>query len=411
MKKIKISLESARTIAIKAQLLDGCTKLPKGKEGVAQAIEKLGYIQIDTINIIERAHNHTLWTRRPDYKPEMLHELQSKDRRVFEYWGHAASYLPTSDYRYYIPMMQSFSDPKSKWVQGRLKKFGHLMKPILKRIRNEGALASRDFETLTDKSRGTWWDWRPAKVALELLFWKGDLMITERRNFQRVYDLTERVLPSHTDTRIPGDDEMGRFLVNRALNAFGIATEKEICGHLPVASKKITANALHVFIEAGEVIPIKIDGENKSDYYAFSKVIEKSSRVKPKNTFPHLLSPFDNLIIQRERIKRLFNFNYSLECYVPANKRKFGYFVLPILWEDKFIGRLDPKADRKKKELIINSLIFEDEYEEFEEILVPFVSKLIDLARFNKCDKIKIIKTKPSKMKIPLKKMLKENGM
>ena len=195
MKETRISPEIARKIALKAQLLDGSMKFPKGKEGVAQAIEKLGYVQIDTINIIERAHNHTLWTRRPDYKPEMLHELQSRDRRVFEYWGHAASYLPTTDYRYYIPMMRSFADPKSKWVQGRFKKYGHLMKPILERIRKEGALSSRNFETLTDKSRGTWWDWRPSKVALELLFWKGDLMITERRNFQRVYDLTERVLP------------------------------------------------------------------------------------------------------------------------------------------------------------------------------------------------------------------------
>ncbi|MBL7128236.1 MAG: YcaQ family DNA glycosylase [Ignavibacteria bacterium] len=406
MKEIRISPEIARSIALKAQLLDGGTKLPKGKEGVVQTIENLGYVQIDTINIIERAHNHTLWTRRPDYKPEMLHELQSKDRRVFEYWGHAASYLPTTDYRYYIPMMRSFADPKSKWVQGRLKKFGHLMDPILERIRNEGALASRDFETLTDKSRGTWWDWRPAKVALELLFWKGELMITERRNFQRVYDLTERVLPAHTDTNIPGDDKMGRFFVSRALSAYGVATEKEICNHIHAAGKKIIINAIQDFIDSGEVMPVKIVGDDKSDYYAFSEVMEKSIRVKRKNSALHLLSPFDNLIIQRDRIKRLFDFDYALECYVPKGKRKLGYFVLPILWGDKFVGRLDSKADRKKKVLAIKSLGFEKGFKDFEKLLPPLTDKLKDFARFNKCESIELEKVLPVKVKSELKRQL-----
>ena len=152
-----ISQRLARRIAINAQLLDGRAKLPKGKEGVARAIEHLGYIQIDTIAVIERAHNHTLWTRRPDYKPEMLDSLLSRDRLLFEYWGHAASYLPIGDYRFYIPRMRYFLDPHNKWEKQRLEKFGHMMKPVLERIRKEGPLGSKDFTPPKDSKKGTWW--------------------------------------------------------------------------------------------------------------------------------------------------------------------------------------------------------------------------------------------------------------
>ena len=402
-----IASELARRIVLNCQLLDGRTKFPKGKEGVAQTIKKLGYVQIDTINIIERAHHHTLWTRRPDYTPEILHELQSKDRRVFEYWGHAASYLPMTDYRYYIPLMRKHDNPEGKWMKARLKKYGHLMKPVLERIRKEGALASKDFETPPGEKRGSWWDWRPSKVALELLFWKGELMITERRNFQRVYDLTERVLPDDIDTSVPDDNELGRFIVSRALSAYGVATEKEICNHIPVASKKLITNALHDYLDSGEVISIKINGDNNSNYYAFSEVIEKSTRFKRKTSCLHLLSPFDNLIIQRERTKRLFDFDYTLECYVPAGKRKFGYFVLPILWDEKFVGRVDSKADRKNKVLIIKSLSFEKGFNEYDELLPSLADKLKDFARFNKCEGIELEKVLPVKVKSTLRRLLK----
>ena len=408
MKQTRISSELARRIVLNCQLLDGRAKLPKGKEGVAQTIEKLGYVQIDTINIIERAHHHTLWTRRPDFNPEILHELQSQDRRVFEYWGHAASYLPMSDYRYYIPLMRRHDNPEGKWMKARLKKYGHLMNPVLERIRKEGALASKDFETPADEKRGSWWDWRPAKVALELLFWKGELMITERQNFQRVYDLTERVLPDDTNTNIPDDNELGRFLVSCALSSYGVATEKEICNHIPVAGKTIVINSLKDFVESGEVVTIKIAEDTKSDYYAFLDVIEKSKKLKRKTPCLHLLSPFDNLIIQRERTKRLFDFEYTLECYVPAGKRKFGYFVLPILWGEEFVGRLDAKADRKNKVLVIKSLSFEKGINDYGDLHSSLAEKLKDFALFNKCERIDLERVRPAKLKRTLNALLKE---
>jgi uncharacterized protein YcaQ len=416
LKKTKISSKQARRITLNAQLLDGGAKLTKGKEGIAQTIEKLGYVQIDTIAVIERAHHHTLWSRRADYTPEMLHELQTKERRVFEYWGHAMSYLPMSDYRYFLPKMRNFENPRSKWAEISLTKCGHLMQPVLERIRKEGPLCSRDFKPPPGKKRGNWWDWKPAKIALEMLFWRGDLMVTERRNFQKVYDLTDRVLPGHVDTSIPDNDEIGEFLVQRALSANGILQEKEILNFLQpnagrdsdirVAHSDIILNSLHGLIGAGHVTPLKIAGENDADCYALSKIFDKSAKPGKRQPRVFILSPFDNLMIQRRRIKTLFDFDYSLECYVPASKRKFGYFTLSILWGENFVGRLDPKADRKKKTFIVRKLAFESILKDIDVFLPAFAKILADLARFNRCNKIQLVKVTPSKIKANLKRLL-----
>ncbi|MBN1804341.1 MAG: YcaQ family DNA glycosylase [Sedimentisphaerales bacterium] len=412
VKTTKISLKQAKRIVLNSQLLGSGARLPKGKEGIAQTIEKLGYIQIDTIAVIERAHHHTLWSRRADYDREMLHELQTKDRRVFEYWGHAMSYLPMSDYRYFLPKMRNFNNPKSKWAAICLAKSGHLMQPVLERIRKEGPLSSKDFKPPPGTKRGNWWDWKPAKIALEMLFWKGDLMVTERRNFQKVYDLTERVLPGHIDTSIPDNDELGEFLVRRALSANGILQDKEIFkflqpgagrdSDLQVADGDIIANSLNDLINIGEVIPVKIAGKNDDNYFTLSETLNKSTKTEKKQPRISILCPFDNLLIRRQRTENLFDFNYSLECYVPASKRKFGYFTLPILWGDNFVGRLDPKADRKKKTFIVHKLAFEPSMKDFDAFLPAFAKKLADLARFNRCDKIQLTKVTPSKIKIKL---------
>ena len=406
---MQISLKQAQRMVLNAQLLDGLAKLTKGKEGIAQTIEKLGYVQIDTISVIERAHHHTLWSRRSDYDPQMLYELQAKDRRIFEYWGHAASYLPMADYRYYLPLMQWHKDPKTNLIKYLSEKSGHLMKPVLKRIEKEGPLSSKDFKH-TAKKAGQWWDWKPAKTALELLFWQGALMITERRNFHRVYDLTERVLPKKINTEMPDTDELGRFFVCRALLAYGLAREKEICQHIKAVSKQTISKSLAELVDSGQVKSLRIKQDIDKDYYALTEVLTKSAKSRKKQPGVFILSPFDNLIIQRERIKNLFGFDYTLECYVPVAKRKFGYFVLPILWGDSFMGRLDSKADRKKKNFIIRKLAFEPGLKALDEFLPAFVDKLFELARFNQCEKIKLEKVSPAGIKVTLEDLLKKRS-
>ncbi len=411
MPAAKLTLKQARRLAVQCQLLDSTANLPKNKEGAARVIERLGYVQVDTINVIERAHHHTLWTRLPDYQPEMLLELQAKDRRVFEYWGHAASYLPMTDYRFYRPQMKSYlkvdpvsskydtEDWKTKWIKENRK----LLNMVLTRVRKQGPLTAADFPDVKERRRDSWWDWKPAKTALEILFWTGKLMITERRRFQRVFDLTERVLPPGVNTKMPARAELGRFAVRRALNAHGIATAREIKQHIALCNQKTIDHALAELIDAGKVVPVETTGLSDRDYYAWTENLEFVSRRKPRL---RLLSPFDNLIIQRDRTRALFGFDYQLECYKVPKQRKYGYFVLPILWGTELIARLDPKADRKAKKLVVRSLVFEPGFTDYDAVLQPLARKLHDFAAFNEVGTVVLERIRPAKLKAPLNRLL-----
>jgi len=415
MKAINLSLSTARKIFLSSQWLSSKPIIAYGKEGIAETIEKLGYIQIDTISVIKRSHHHTLWTRHGDYQEKMLHELQAKDRRIFEYWGHAMAYLPMSDYRFYLPRMRNFQNPTSPWTKNQSEKCRHILKPILEQIRTEGPLSSKDF-IHHGKKGSTWWDWKPAKAALELLFWRGDLMIAERRNFQKVYDLTERVLPASIDLTLPNEEELGNFFVRRALNALAVASEGEIQkflqsgaardSDLQIAGKKVISASLKNLVESKEVILVQLEPFKNGKYFSLSKTLDTipAKQLDARRVF--ILSPFDNLIIQRDRIIRLFGFDYTLECYLPPAKRKYGYFVLPILWGEKFVGRLDAKADRKLKAFQVVNLVFEPEFISFEEFLPLFVDKLVNLARFNCCEKVVLEKITPEKIRKNVNKLL-----
>jgi len=400
-----ISIEQARRIAVHAQLLDGRTPPVVGKEAIADTIEHLGYVQIDTIAVIERAHHHTLWARCPDYDAVALHDLQAVDKRVFEYWAHAMAYLPIDDYRFYIPRMERLRERGPTWLERWRAEHGHLCDDVLARIRTEGPLTSKDFEPPPGTNRGTWWDWKPAKRALEILFWQGYLMIGERRNFQKVYDLTERVLPSNVDTARPTEEEIGRFHVRRALGGLGIAREREIRDAFHIADRPLVARTLEVMIDEGELIALRIDGLPDIDY-ATPATLEPEASPMPDAV--HILSPFDNLVIQRDRIARLFDFEYTIECYVPAPKRAYGYFVLPILWKDRLIGRLDPKAVRKERRFDVKSLWFEPNFEEIEEALPSFADAVARLARFNGCDTVELGKITPTGHKRRLKTLVRQ---
>lgn len=418
MKSLSISKHLARSLAVKAQLLYENAKIDSGKNGILQLVDQLGYIQIDTISIIQRSHHHTLWTRHANYLEELLDELQSKDRAIFEYWGHAMSYLPMSDYRFALPKMKKFRNPSSPWVKHQSAKCGHLLKPVLDRIREEGPLGAKDFAPPPGRKGGTWWDWKPAKVALELLFWRGELMISKREKFQKVYDLTERVIPNHIDTSLPTEEELGTFLVNRALQALGIASEKDIRRFLQtesardsdmqLAGKETISRSLNQLIVNGEVIPINLENDKSSLYYVHSNTLDKINSQKSPNRNVFLLSIFDNLIIQRDQLKRIFDFDYALECYLPAAKKSFGYFTLPILWGNNFVGKIDPKADRKNKTLIINNLIIEQSEADSDDFLSSLAERLAELTRFNQCERVRISKLSPVKLRPVLNRMIKQ---
>ncbi len=395
MQNISISKKQARKIILQSQLLANNHK-QKAEGNLLSIIDSLGYVQIDTISVINRAHHHILRTRDSSYKEADLHSLQTKQRAVFEYWGHAMSYLPIKDYRYYLPKMRKFENPSSNWGNMMLQKGQDAMQMVIDRIKAEGPLSAKDFKT--DKIKGgAWWDWKPAKIALELLFWKGNLMINERKNFQKYYDLKERVLPDDIDTTYPSDDELSEFLIFKALTALGVSSEKEIRKFLQpgtirdadiqmIGSEKVKTK-LKQLQEDKKIIPLKIEN-NKTIYYMLKEKQDILDLSLSNSQKIHLLSPFDGLIIQRERVKTFFDFDYSIECYVPEPKRKYGYFVLPILWKDKLIGRIDPKADRKNKTLIINNLYFEPSFKEIDDFLPLLKNKLTEFATFNGCEKL-----------------------
>ncbi len=394
-KKVTVSKEKARSYFLNRQLLLG-KKIPKGKPGTLKIIDHLGYVQIDTINVVERSHHLVLFTRQPTYRHEFLHDLQAKDRKIFEYWAHAASFIPMKDYRYYLPAIKRKPKPGS-WFDQWTKKHPDMVKRVKRRIEKEGPLTPSDFDDVENRKRGTWWDWKPAKAALEILFWRGDLMITARRNFQRVYDLTGRILPENVDTTMPTEQEEKEFFVRRALNALGVATIGDINRYIGISGKlNKWLSGLH---QRGVVTEIEIAGFNKP-CYALTKDLKKITHSATHiDDFVRLLSPFDNSIILRDRTRALFDFNYSLECYVPKPKRKYGYFSLPILWRNNLVGRVDPKADRQREVLSIQNLHLENNIDEQEVFFKALAAAINDLALFNKCARAEINAKIPSRIK------------
>ncbi len=400
MNKQIVDDRTARNIMIRSQLMDTIVQNSSGENAVASIVEKLGYVQIDTISVINRAHHHTLWTRMPHYQSRDLHAAQKEQKSIFEYWGHAMSYLPMTDYRYSLPYKERFCSPYGTWARSRLEKYGDILEPTLQRIREEGPLASRDFVSEGEHYRGTWWDWRPVKVALELLLWQGKLMVVERKNFQKVYDLPERVLPGWVDTSMPTDEELGRFLVVRALKAYGIASEREIVDHLRIAEKKVIVQALQDMCSAQEVLPVLVKVNGKElNYYLLPETLEFSEKILAENNKVFILSPFDNFCIQRERMKTFFNFDYALECYLKPEQRKFGYFAIPLFWKDRFIGRMDAKADRKEKTFLIHHLKFEAGVQPDDALKTGLQEQLLAFTRFQNCQRYLIENVTPAKFK------------
>lgn len=394
----KLTIATARRLALRAQGLDSAWKPGRGKAAAARTIEHLGYVQIDTISVVQRAHEHVLWTRVPGYDPAMLDLLQSRDRRVFEYWAHAAAYLPFTDFRYYLPRMGAAAGwPGNREWRAANEPF---VQQVLERIRAEGPLGSSDFEHQAG-DRGAWWGWKPAKMALECLYNTGELMVTARRSFQRLYDLPERVIPAGTDTSAPSAEEQVRHFTCRALEVLGVASLSQL--RKPFGNRR-AESILPALLAEGEVVEVAVEGRDEP-YYACPQVLERLPRAGKRRV--HILSPFDNFIIDRHRLMALFGFDYKIECYTPGAKRQYGYFALPLLWGEDLVGRVDPKADRKARVLRLKSLIFELGLADGEALLPALAAELHEYAAFNGCDEVVVEQTTPRQWKAPLRRALK----
>ena len=359
------------------------------------AIEHLGYVQIDTISVIQRAHHHTLWNRNPRYLPAQLDQLIA-DRKVFEYWSHAAAYLPMRDYRFSLPRKQAIaSGEQEHWYE----RDRRLEKAVLKRIATEGPLMARDFEH-TGKRTGEW-KTKPTKRALENLLMQGDLMASCRVNFHKVYDLTERVLPADIDTTLPNPEEHTRFLITRYLRANGLGQPAEIA-YLLKDTKRLVAATLREMVSSGEVRQLRVAGEC---YHALPDSLKLRGNPLARSKLK-ILSPFDNLVIQRKRIQALFGFDYLIECYLPAAKRRYGYFSLPILWNGELAARMDCKAERKESLLHIQHLALEPWLVKIDAFLPALKKELKAFLKFNCCNRIRLHRTAPANVKPKLQRLI-----
>lgn len=378
MSKARLSQQQACKLALLSQGIHRQSDFGAGKAAALSAIQQLGYVQIDTISVVERAHHHVLWSRCKRYQSAQLGALM-KDRKVFEYWSHAAAYLPMQDYRYSLPRKRAIASGEKHWHP----KDPKITKFVLDRINAEGPLQAKDFEhSKTSKSDG-WWDWKPAKRALERLFMEGELMVSERRGFQKVYDLTERVLPENVNTSLPSTESFAQHLIMRYLSANGLGTP----GHMAYLRKGIKPEIQKQcdrMAEEGVLQKVAVGGLPYYVLAGFEQILRKPlSRTKVR-----ILSPFDNLLIQRKRTKALFGFDYQIECYVPAEKRVYGYFVLPLLWGQQFAGRLDAKIDRKNGVLSVRNLHIETE--QADEFVAALKSALDEFMVFNAGNSVKI---------------------
>lgn len=378
MEPISLTKSQARKIILNAAGLARKAQFGEGIEAVYRVIDHLGFVQLDTNYVVERAHHHVMAARIPYYQTEWLAEL-GEDGRIFEYFTSDAGYLPSRDFRYSLPVKEAFANNEKPIAPAETR----MMKVVLDRVEREGPLMVSDFDDDRIEASTGWWDWRPAKVALERLYLEGELMISRTKTFQKVYNLPLNLVSPETDLTMPTKEDFARYIIRRTLGALGITYIKELKWRARRVKGNMVKTELEQMIADGEVQIVKVNGLKSAPLYMLSGQnldIELAEDV-------FILSPFDILNVFRHRLKDFFDFDYQIECFVPAAKRKYGYFSLPILSGDTFIARMDAKADRKQKVLIVHNLHFEL-IELDQTTIEKFIEALKAFVLFNQCRSI-----------------------
>jgi uncharacterized protein YcaQ len=336
----------ARQIWLRAQRLDTREPFGEGVQAVAEAVAHLGYVQIDTINVIERCHHHILFSRIPSYRRADLRQAQSVDKSVFEYWTHALSYVPSNDFRLFLPAMREHKREGHKWFASVTP--GDTSKVM--RLLRAGPLTIRDIEddVLVEKEH-LWQSRKPSKRALQLAFYTGAVTISERQGMLKTYDLTTRHFGWDKPPKPASPKEITAYLLDRALRSQGLVSLDSVC-HLDAPSKKAVGALIASRVRRGELMPVAVEGAGKQEHWAMPAALEPA---EVSTDLVHILSPFDPLIIQRKRTNLFFGYNHLFEAYVPKAKRKLGYFALPVLVGDEIVAALDLKADRQAKKLLM----------------------------------------------------------
>jgi len=395
-------LSVLRTVALRTQGLDKAVGSIPTRDTIYEIVDQIGCVQIDTLHMVRRSHYLVLWSRLGNYAHGELDALTSAaDRRLFEGWQHAASIIPLTEYRYQLPHQRNLREHPTNWYNRWLNETvqKEIVPHVLERVRREGALKVSDFES-DGHQGGTWWNWRPAKVALEFLYANGELMIADRIKFQRVYDLTARVLPQWADMTEPSVEERDRFWVERGAKALGVCLPRhagdyswmKVSRSKPILETLIKAGALIQIsgtLVNGETRPIIIHRDNLS-------LLEQAADGALKAERTTFLSPFDNLWWANRRDEQFWGFHQSLEAYLPAPKRLYGYFCLPILHKDRLVGRFDPKLERKTGTLRLKGLYLEPGIKPDEELVSEIAASMRDFMAFHSAKELVIERSEPA---------------
>ena len=367
------------------------------KADVLRAVRRMGALQIDTIHVVARSPYLVLWSRLGGYEPRWLDELLAEGK-LFEYWSHEACFLPVEDYPLYRHRMLDagsqgwhYSRP---WVEAHRVEVNQL----LAHIRERGAVRSADFAR-TDGKAGGWWEWKTEKRALEMLFTAGELMIARRQNFQRVYDLRQRVLPSWDDRQLPPAEEVRRELALKAVRALGVTTARWVSDYFRTG-KRETLETVSSLARGGALLTVEVEGwEGPALVHPDNRKLlddAAAGRLRPELTT--LLSPFDPLVWDRARARAAFGFDYRLECYTPEAKRRHGYFVLPVLHRGSLVGRLDAKAHRKEGLFEVKSIHVEPGVRVSDELLGEVAAAIRECAAWHKTPEVAVRRSEPRKV-------------
>jgi uncharacterized protein len=341
---VTVTKQQARRIWLRAQRLDAREPFGNDADATLRAIEHLGYVQIDTIHVIERAHHHILFTRIPGYRREHLHQAQTVDKTVFEYWAHALAYMPTRNIRHSVRLMHYHRRRETTVKPAELRK-------VLSLIKRQGALTIRDIEddVLVEKDHA-WASRKPSAKALRLAFYRGQVTISERVGILKTYELTARHFGWATPPRPAPERETLNYLLDRALRAQGVVSLDSVC-YMDAPRKSAMRSLIEGRVRRKELVRVAVEEAGKVEHWALPETLE--ARELPNQGLVHILSPFDPLIIQRKRLKFFFGYDHIFEAYVPKPKRKFGYFALPVLVGDEVVAAIDLKTDREKGKLLV----------------------------------------------------------
>jgi uncharacterized protein YcaQ len=330
-------------------------------QALLDLIERLGFVQLDSINTVARAHDLILFSRRPSYRASHLRSLYERDKGLFEHWTHDAAVIPMAFYPHWHLRFQRDEELlRKRWKNWRRDGFEEQFSTVLDHIRDHGPVTSSDVGKDEKKGSGGWWDWHPSKTALEYLWRKGALTVTGRTGFRKVYDLTERVIEEHLcPGNLPCDaGATVDWLCNAALDRLGFATSGELAAFWDTVSAAEARQWCEAQVKSGVLERVSItcvDGQARQVLMR-PETVDQASDIGPAPGRIRVLSPFDPALRDRKRAERLFGFDYRIEVFVPAAKRKYGYYVFPLLEGEKLIGRIDMKAWRDADELRVTGL-------------------------------------------------------